>query len=161
MANVVTIKTDLAGVSNKCTYIISQAMNTKALINSASNGDVSTAISSISRLKSDIISGNAYFKRVYSDINTGLEKLLRRYLFDLHDLYSNTQILNTLTEYQGTLYLVQYVQDLFDEYADIILDGFDYSGTESIIAISSYISKLQNIQRLSNYWNSQIIVKGR
>lgn len=161
MANVVTIKTDLVGVSNKCTYLIGQAMNTKSRINSASNGDVSTAISSISGLKSDIILGNTYFKKVYSDINTGLEKLLRRYLFDLHDIYSNTQILSTLTDYQATLYLVQYIKDVFDDYAGIILEGFDYSGTDAIIAISSYISKLQNVQRLSNFWNSQIIVKGR
>ena len=98
---------------------------------------------------------------MYSDINTGLEKLLRRYLFDLHDLYSNTQILNTLTDYQATLYLVQDIKDIFDDYAGIILAGFDYSGTDAIIAISRYIAKLQNIQRLSNFWNSQIIVKGR
>lgn len=161
MANVVTIKTDLAGVSNKCTYLISQAMGTKSIINSVYNGDVYSAIYSISRLKSDIISGNAYFIKVYSDINTGLEKLLRRYLFDLHDLYSNTQILSTLTDYQATLYLVQDIKDIFDDYAGIILAGFDYSGTDAIIAISRYIAKLQNIQRLSNFWNSQIIVKGR
>ena len=136
-------------------------MESESISNAVYSGDVYYAISTISRVKSGIIAGNAYFVEVYSDINTGLERLLRRCVFEHDDVYSNTQILSTLTDYHATLYLVQDIKDIFDDYAGIILAGFDYSGTDAIIAISRYIAKLQNIQRLSNYWNSQIIVKGR
>ena len=164
MATVQEIKRDLVNISNGCNNIVNSTNDVINTINGCSNITVNSCIYPIDKLTQTITQIQPIFNTGFSDIASGLERLLKDLIKEIQEIKEeNNKIIslnNTLKPVINELYKLVLLDMEMEGFLEYDLDV----ETDVKIHVPEYKTYLQKIKQLAThciYWNNQIIVKVR